>query len=300
MSTYYSFQKGKFGGSVGTIYPFPRTLIGDRPTDTDWKTYAPAGYLRCDGSILNADDYIALANIIGVGDTCIYRKDGYTLENRNEDGTGGQIQLPDLGSKFITAFSSNTGLVLDSEALNPNSTQTTERVGIEVELTLNQGQEITFNYSGNFSVPTTNIPVSGNYTLTLNSQSATATIGDEQILSHGHYANSARLKTQNPGSRSIATFAPRIANGDLYSGAGGYNVIEGEELSVEAIGSVESTQHQHSVSRINPTHTTAALLDTFQLDGSAVSTTVTLASEDTTAFNDVTQKFILVEYLIKF
>ncbi len=41
-------------------------------------------------------------------------------------------------------------------------------------------------------------------------------------------------------------------------------------------------------------------LVTKPIDGSASTTTVNLGSTDKTAFNDVTQKFVLVEYLIKF
>jgi hypothetical protein len=298
MSTYYSYQKGKYGGVAGTIYPFPRTLEGNSPTDSDWREYVPAGFLRCDGSILKAEEYISLANVIGVGDECIYKKPGVTLENKDANGNGGEIQLPDLGSKFLTSFSSNTGLVLDAEAENPNSTTTRERVGIGVELELNQGTEITFNYSGNFNIPTTEVPVSGNYSLEMNSTSATGVIGSEQILSHGHYSNIARLKTRNFPYEEIAVFAPVI--GDLVDVGYALDVIEINELSVESSGTVESTQHIHGVRRTNPTNDTAVQLNTFEIDAGPVSTNVTLAAEDTTAFNDVTQKFILVEYLIKF
>ena len=300
MSTYYSYQKGKYGGVAGTIYPFPRTLDGNSPTDSDWKEYVPAGFLRCDGSILKADEYIALANVIGIGDDCIYRKPGVTLENKDENGNGGEIQLPDLGSKFLTSFSSNTGLVLDAEAENPNSTATRERVGIGVELELNQGTEITFNYSGNFNIPTTVVPVSGNYSLEMDSVSATGTIGVEQILSHGHYSNIARFKSQNFPAVRVATSAPGIPDLDIPTGDVSIGAIEINELSVQSSGTVESTQHIHGVRRTNPTNDTAVQLNTFEIDAGPVSTNVTLAAEDTTAFNDVTQKFILVEYLIKF
>jgi hypothetical protein len=298
MSTYYSYQKGKYGGVAGTIYPFPRTLEGNSPTDSDWKEYVPAGFLRCDGSILKADEYISLANVIGVGDDCIYKKPGVTLENKDENGNGGEIQLPDLGSKFLTSFSSNTGLVLDAEAENPNSTATRERVGIGVELELNQGTEITFNYSGNFNIPTTEVPVSGNYSLEMNSVSATGTIGVEQILAHGHYSNIARLKSQNFPYVEIAIGSG--VPGDLVPDGFALDVVEINELSVESSGTFESTQHIHGVKRINPTNNTAVQMNSFEIDAGPVSTNVTLAAEDTTAFNDVTQKFILVEYLIKF
>lgn len=299
MAKYYSFEKGKYGGAVGTIYPFPRTLNGSTPASIDFQSYVPAGYLRCDGSILNADEYVALANVIGVGDDCIYKKANVILENRNEQGYGGQIQLPDLGSKYITAFSSNTGLFLDSTAPNPvNPSTTREKVGIGVDLSLNQGSSLTIQYTGNFSIPTTNIPVSGNYVLEMDGVSASANIGEEQILAHGHYSNATRLVNGSPPSRDAAMTAPGI--NDVYGGAGGWDVVEFEEQVIQSAGDIASTSHIHSISRTNPTHNTAVNLNTFEVDGSPVTTTVNLASENTTAFNDITQKFILVEYLIKF
>lgn len=297
MAQYYSYQKGKYGGVPGTITIFPRTLNND----LDFNLYLPAGYLRCDGSILKADDYIALANVIGVGDECIYKKEGTVLLNRDpETGLGGQIQLPDLGSKSITAATANTNILLDATAVDNVSNTERERVGIAVDLTLNQGSEITYSYTGNFTVPTTGVPVSGNYVLEYNAQSATARIAPDGILAHGHYGNSARLKTQSPPSVNYATFAPRIANGDVYQGEGGINVIEQDSRVVTAAGDTVGTQHEHTIRRTNPTANTTVTMNSFALNAEALTTTVTLASEDTSAFNDITQKFILVEYLIKY
>jgi hypothetical protein len=295
MATYYSFERGKYGGSAGTIYPFPKTLFGDKPTDSDWTRYVPAGYLRCDGSVLKANDYRALANIIGVGSDCIYKKDNIQLDEPLQDGTGGQIQLPDLGSKYITSFSSNTGIILNNTASNPRTPTTIqERVGVGVELILNQGEQITFNYTGNFSVPQTDIPISGNYILSMSGQSALGTITEEQILTHGHYSNAVRLKESSPPNQRIA-----LNGGAKYEG-GGFDVIEFDDIPIESSGDIVSTQHQHGITRTNPTHDASAYIEAFQIDASPVTTTVTLASEDTTAFNDIAPKFILVEYLIKF
>lgn len=299
MSTFYSFEKGKFGGVVGTIYPFPRTLTGNKPTESDWKQYVPAGFLRCDGSILKADEYPALANVIGIGDECIYRKDGVVLENRGENGRGGEIQIPDLGSKSINAASSNTGLVLDAFAVNPNTSTFQERVGIGVDLELNQGTEVTVNYSGNFTVPTTPIPISGNYTMEVPSVTNLQSFTQEQILSHGHYTNIARILRGSPINK---TFATGTAGGvtDLSPEGTVADVIPIDEISTEASGSLQSTEHIHGISRTNPTTNISAQLNSFEIDASAVTTTVNLGSTDKTAFNDVTQKFVLVEYLIKF
>lgn len=299
MAKYYSFERGKYGGVVGTIYPFPRTLDGDTPNSPDWTRYVPSGYLRCDGSILKADDYRALADVIGVGSDCIYKKATSILDEPDETGSGGQIQLPDLGSKYITGFSSNTGLILDATAENPSVPNTErERVGVGVELTLNQGETITVNYSGNFTVPSTNIPISGNYILTMDGSSGSGTITEEQILAHGHYSNAARLKTASIPAIEFATNTPKID--DLYKSPGGYDAVEEEEISVSSAGDLSSTQHIHGIGRVNPTKVISANIDQFAIEGSPVTTTVNLASSTTTAFNDIAQKFILVEYLIKF
>ena len=302
MPKYYSFQKGKFGGASGTIFPFSKTLSGNRPDEIDWKTYVPAGFLRCDGSILDADDYRSLADVIGVGDNCIYRQSGVTLNNPNlETNYGGQIQLPDLGSKCITAGSSSSGVILDANVVDPTNGVSTDKTGIGVELSLNQGTAITVNYSGNFSVPTTNVPVSGNYVMDFAGISANANIAAEQFLPHGHYANAIRLAPEDDStipSEEVCVSSPTLNDTELNtSGGEGINVIDDSIIS--ASGSIEQTEHLHSVSRTNPTHNTSASIPTFEVDGSPITTTVNISADDTTVFDEIPQRFIIVEYLIK-
>jgi hypothetical protein len=301
MPKYYSFEKGKYGGATGTIFPFPRTLSGKDPSGTDWTTFVPAGYLRCDGSILPADRYRRLAEVIGVGSDCIYRKPNTTLDEADEQGNGGEIQLPDLGSKYITAFSSNTGLFLDATSANPNSPGTeTEKVGIGVSLNLNQGNSISVAYSGNFTLPLTNIPISGNYAMSMESISAPGTFTDEQILAHGHYVNAARLKEETPRFENLAV-GNRRRGGDIEPQEEWVNVVEFETVNVGVAGSVSSTQHFHSLSRTNPTKDISVNIPVVNnISIEPITTTVNLASENTTAFNDINHAFILVEYLIKY
>lgn len=301
MPKYYSFEKGKYGGATGTIFPFPRTLSGKDPSGNDWTTYVPAGYLRCDGSILPADRFRRLAEVIGVGSDCIYRKPNVTLDEADDQGNGGEIQLPDLGSKYITAFASNTGLFLDSVAPNPNSAGTeTEKVGIGVSLTLNQGNSVTVSYSGNLIAPSFNIPISGNYAMSMESISAAGTFSDEQILTHGHYVNAARLKRASPQTDDLAT-GNRRRGGDIEPQEQWVNVNEFESVNVGVAGSQESTQHFHSISRTNPTKNIAVNVNQVNtISVEPITTTVNLAAENTTAFNDINHAFILVEYLIKY
>lgn len=303
MPRYYSFEKGKYGGATGTIYPFVRTLSGNEPSGEDWTTFVPAGYLRCDGSILKAESYRRLAEIIGIGDDCIYKKQNIILENVDDNGFGGEIQLPDLGSKYITAFSSNTGLILDDQAENPNSPSTTaEKVGVGVSLTLNQGTSIGVSYSGNLVIPQTDIPITGNYALSLQSISPAGYITDTQMLAHGHYANAARLKEDSTESPDASTNERQGSSGNIkFSGTGGYNWIEYESQGVPSTGSSSTTEHFHTIQRTAPTDNIAAVVNQINdVPGDGIVTTVNLASENTTAFNDINPPFILVEYLIKF
>lgn len=301
MARYYSFEKGKYGSATGTIVPFPKTLTGKDPSGTDWTTFVPAGYLRCDGSILPADRFRRLAEVIGVGDDCIYKKTGTTLENLDENGNGGEIQLPDLGSKYITAFSSNAGLFLDDTSQNPNSATETEKVGIGVTLNLNQGESIDVTYTGNIILPQTNIPVSGNYALSMDYLTASGGYSDEQVLAHGHYVNAARLKKENPTGPENFSVGTNCGTPDPPQAGQVLNVVELEDVSVGVSGSVADTQHFHSIQRTNPTKNISVNIPQVNdIPIETITTTVTLASENTTAFNDINQAFILVEYLIKY
>ena len=66
MAAYYTREKSKFGGLVGTIQLYTSTLSADNDPDS-FKSDLPAGYLRCDGSILPASQYPLLASVLGVG-----------------------------------------------------------------------------------------------------------------------------------------------------------------------------------------------------------------------------------------
>jgi hypothetical protein len=206
-----------------------------------------------------------------------------------------------LGSKYITAFSSNTGIVLDSTTPNPSNPATTqEKVGVGVDLTLNQGQSVTVSYSGNFVFPQTNIPTSGNYALSLQSISSNATYTIDQILGHGHYSNIARLVQQNPTVDNVAIKVPSGSN-STDPQVLAYNVVEIESVGVASEGTVESTQHFHSISRTNPTQSISVNINQVNdVPGENITTTINLASENTKAFNDINPAFILVEYLIKY
>ena len=118
MAKSYSAIKGAQGVAPGMIMPFSSAV----QNDTDKRNKVPAGYIRCDGAILQANLYPALARIIGVGPNggsvtvdgvttnvpgCRFSpaNAGASLLDPTFDAagnfTGGTFCVPNLGSKTL-------------------------------------------------------------------------------------------------------------------------------------------------------------------------------------------------------
>ena len=100
MAVFLNQERTKIGTTTGTLIAFPQELEVNDPNVGNSAELLPAGYLRCDGSILSSTVYPALAEILGTGDECAFKQDGSTLSDT-------QFQLPDLRSKFIRASSAS-------------------------------------------------------------------------------------------------------------------------------------------------------------------------------------------------
>jgi len=304
MATTYAFQKGKYGGPVGCIFPFFRTLSTGNPADSEFVENIPAGFLRCRGQILNADQYPNLATVLGIGDLCIYKKTGTTLQNVNTTGSGGQIQLPDLGSKYITASATPGGYSEDT-ILNPATNSTVFKAGVGVSLeSAAVSNQIGFTYTGTFSLPETNIPISGTIQTTGSTATSSAIVYETQILSHGHmtsvstgdYIASAQMfLKQVPRIWTYCQGATTIGGSNAPSG------IEWATWVTESYGSTASTTHTHT--GIFPATTglvkTGKILPTL-ISADGITTNVRLNTDNTFKLDYITPKFILCEYLIKF
>jgi len=108
----YAREKSRFGGYCGAIimHSTPGVGVNNDPTSAVFKNNLPAGYLKCDGTVKSVRDFYALAQILGVGDDCRFKKDGTQLRNADPTtGDLGQFQLPDLGSKVILPNRSTGG-----------------------------------------------------------------------------------------------------------------------------------------------------------------------------------------------
>lgn len=304
MATTYAFQRGKFGGPVGCIFPFFRTISTESPLDAEFYDNIPAGYLKCKGQILNASQYPNLATVLGIGTSCIYRKTGQTLLNPNADGSGGQIQLPDLGSKYITA-SSTPGGYLNTTTINPVTNAEVFRAGVEVSLSSTTvNNQVLFSYQGDFEIPETNVPISGSILTTANSSTPSASVFETQILAHGHMSN---IST----GRSIAQatmFVKQVPRIWTYCNTaytiGGENIPSGIEWisgAVDSFGSTTATTHTHAGVFPNTTSLSkeARMLRT-KIAADSLQTSVRLNTDTTFKLDYIAPKFILCEYLIKF
>jgi len=304
MATTYSFQKGKYGGPCGTIFPYFQTITSVIPTGSEYTDNIPAGYLRCRGQILNADQYPNLALIIGVGSACIYRKTNTTLQERRSDGTGGQIQLPDLGSKYITA-STTSGNYLNTTTFNTSTNTEVSRAGVSVELSTNASATniVTYNYTGVFKMTQRNVPVNGNIRISGPVSTTRSSVGDSQIMGHGHGSTLATGTSITTGLRCAYEL---FRQGFLCLGArsGSADTPSGRKWTtntLEEVGSDALTSHSHTglFPSITSSSSTATLQYT-EIPAIGLTTNVTFNKFNRFSIDRISSKFILCEYLIKF
>ena len=303
MPARYSFEKGKYGIFPGTIVAFSRKLDGSNPTSSDWTETVPAGYLRCDGSIKNAIDFPELAKILGVGESSKFRKSNIILDEEDEGIYGGQFQLPDLGSKHITASTSSgrydsLTTVSSNEAVFP-------RAGVSVELDLNQGSSLEIIYEGKFNIPSIPLNISAGRTFVSNLPSALTpqTVGIASFLTHGHYGNYPQSFLQEPAKTSDGgcdnVNQCSTIGRDVSPDIGAISLDRLGPQSVGVGGSLAGTEHSHSLPRTTVTRTTTQNTIATDIDAFNISTTVNLSVDNTFKIDDIVSKFILVEYLIK-
>jgi hypothetical protein len=307
MGTTYAFQRGKYGGPCGTIFPYFQTLIDLNPKQAEYVDNIPAGYLRCRGQILNAEQYPQLASIIGIGSSCIYRKSGITLQEQTSTGTGGQIQLPDLGSKYITA-STTPGNYLNTTTLNTSTNTEVTRAGVAIDLTSNASTTnvISFNYNGIFKMTQRNVPVSGTIRVSAPSSTKRSSVSEGEIMGHGHGST---LSTGRFINNLLQCQVKTIRSGPSLLGCrpdpdGAADTPTGrawETFTLDISGSDEVTNHAHTglFPSITGSSSTATLNYT-EIPSSGLVTNVTFNKFNKFSIDRISSKFILCEYLIKF
>lgn len=239
----YARERSKFGGYVGSIQIHTSAGLGTDPTSAIFNNILPAGFLRCDGSILEARDYLSLSQVLGVGDGSRFAKEGALL--RNADPTIedlGTFQLPDLGSKVIVP-SRGSG-----DYINGTVDATGDlRVGPEISAFSNVGNRVEVGYIGNFrGLAQTNIPLNSNVTYDMPRNTASAALDITNFQGHAHNSSGIYLNftTNHAAGEPAGSIGSGKDNGELSgnSGAGMYLDISQPNVAPESV-------HAHRLSK---------------------------------------------------
>ena len=289
----YTKEKSKYGGMVGTIQIFASQLPQQNsPNNITFKSLLPAGFLRCDGSILSAQDYPDLAEVIGIGKACRYVKDNITLEDD-------EIQLPDLGSKYIVA-GSGAGIYNDMFLQD----EETYHVGAEFNIDSNVSQTETITYNGRFIVqgPSSPVKLAGSPLYkTTNRSTDTTTLSQLNFQAHGHGGNQTVLNYT--GNYAVSSAVGPSSPAKSHSGDN-CRCIGGNTFEISSLFGASDATHSHAITIPTPgghTHNFSWSYNTFNVGPDNLSTTVNIATTiKNTTFDDTQSPFILVEYIIKY
>lgn len=228
MATHYSKERAKYGSGTGTIIYWPVEYGNLDPTAEENIATLPAGYLKCDGSILKASDYPALAEILGVGPSSTFIR--YDIEGEPiDDVATDEFILPDFGSKFAKPTTgASAGSYLNIVTRNQAGVEK-RRSGMGIEASATAGTTtgnttvIPVTYTGNFVVPSQEIAIKGKPSWTKGTNNSGYTdvesIDSLGLHSHMHFSttNRLRIKTTNEltdpqvqgiGSRFVASTIP--------------------------------------------------------------------------------------------
>lgn len=292
----YTNERSKFGGMVGTIlvHSTPGLGTANDPTTANFKDTLPAGYLRCDGSILNSKDFVALSRVLGSGDSSRFRKDNANIREPNEEtGDLGQFQLPDLGSKVIiggrgtgiyNATTVDTGVV---------TTNPTNRVGPQIEVISNFGNRITANFVGNAQVAASGeLQFLGNPRYIVQRETSETELNIDNFQGHAH--NSTQKFINYSGNHAVGQTGGKD-RGQRLANSGSYNQLDfSSDWESDSI-------HKHNIDRpITYAHNFIYEHDNVDIDMSGVSAFVDVDISDDEKLDQLVTPFILVEYIIKF
>jgi len=292
----YARERSRYGGYPGSIIIHSTPGIGSSndPTSAIFKQNLPAGYLRCDGSVQNAKDYYALAQILGVGDESRFRKETDNLRNADPNtGDLGQFRLPDLGSKVIlggrgTGVYNNDTVETEVEQVTP-----VNRVGPQIAVTSNVGNRINSSFIGNATViAATDLQFLGSPRYIIDRKTSETTLEIESFQGHAHDANqrylnySATHEVGGDGGKDRLRFSGNSGSGNIF-----------EETSNAGRASI----HSHNITRpFTYVHNFRYAYPQTAIDMTGVTAYVDVDLSDEQKLDQLVTPFILVEYLIKF
>jgi len=292
----YTHERSKYGGCAGSIiiHSTPQISSSNDPLTAQFRDTIPAGYLKCDGSVLNAKDFLALSRILGVGDECRFKREASNVRNADAlTGDLGQFQLPDLGSKVIVGGRGSGTYNNDVVEREVVSNVATNRVGPQIEVVCNEGDVITTTFLGNARVTASgalNMLGTPKYILARNTTETELDI--QNFQGHLHYSNQAYLNytaRHSVGRQGGKDYAQALGT----SGAG--NILD------FTFDGGRTSLHDH---RIEPpktySHNFTYSYDEQDIDMTGVTARVDVDISNEEKIDQLVTPFILVEYIIKF
>ena len=207
MAVFYNTEKAKMGSLTGMIISFPVEITSDDPASELNKALIPAGYLRCDGRILFAEEYPLLAEVLGTGGNCKYIKDGQALANN-------QIQLPDLRNKHIRATtSSNIGRYNDLFVTTAEG-DTIPKSGVGLDVIQNVESPYELSYTGSFYIPPQTIDLRGEPAFAVSTGGYTESVDVPQnaFQPHMHRSTTTRARQRARNNADFSGFAANHAS----------------------------------------------------------------------------------------
>ena len=200
MAVFYNKEKARHGSLVGTIISFPIEFQGEDPKQSINLALLPAGYLRCDGSVLFAEQYPVLAEVLGTGDECRFKKPDQALALN-------QFQLPDLRNKHIRSTSSaNIGRYNDLTVTDGNDNVIVKSgVGLDVLQNISSPYELT--YTGEFYIPPQTLDLRGEPSFSIDTGNYTfeQDVAQNAFQPHMHRSNTLRSRQKNRNGNFFAS-----------------------------------------------------------------------------------------------
>lgn len=300
MTVFYTKEKGKFGGTTGTIIPFMTQLPDTNiPNVGDWKPLLPAGFLRCDGSILDADQFPVLAAVIGTGEDCPFAKQPLV----NPD----TFQLPDLGSKYIRGSLSSGEYFFDSVLQSETGLK---KVGTEVEVELLKGNVITIDYDGSFDLVPISEPIffTGNPTYTstfFDGNTQDDILTENNFQAHGHDADVGVFTYLGRWTDSRFVDNDGFSTGD---NEGAFTGANETTFIPNAQGATVNASHNHAINLPkgsdlgSPANLDFKFIYDFSsgiFEPTGLQTTVNVDVEDLVKLDNAISPYYVVEYIIK-
>jgi hypothetical protein len=293
----YAREKSRYGGYTGSILVHSTPGLGSTndPSSAIFKENLPAGYLKCDGSILNAKDYLALSQVLGVGDACRFAKEGAILRNPDENtGDLGSFQLPDLGSKVIIggrATGTYNNDIIEADVVT--TTRPVNRVGPQIDVSSNVGNRVEASFIGNMTLAESGeINMLGSPKYIVDRKTSQTSLDIENFQGHAH----------NSSQRYLNYSASHQVGGEGGKDSGRFSANSGAGNIFEETNNGGGTSiHQHNITRpFVYSHDFLYTYPQVSVDMTGVSAYIDVELSEEQKLDQLVTPFILVEYIIKF